>query len=106
MTLLGALALGLLSALAACQSKELGAAGADCYEAAECEPGLVCVPLQDGRRVCSSDLAQVAGSPPDRQTSDGGDGGAQPGDGGPNPPADSGQDSAPPVDAGADVSTD
>lgn len=39
-------------------------AGAECFLATDCEPGLVCVPQQNGSRICSSDLSRVAGRPP------------------------------------------
>lgn len=39
-------------------------AGAECFLATDCEPGLVCVPQSNGSRICSSDLRGVAGRPP------------------------------------------
>src|SRR5207253_1845432 len=39
-------------------------AGAECFLATDCEDGLVCVPQQNGSRICSSDLTRVAGRPP------------------------------------------
>ena len=73
-----------LSPLAACGSKsKLVPLRAECLQAAECEPGLACVPLNATTRICESDLSGVqkledAAPPPDgSRRGDGGEGGAR-----------------------------
>ncbi len=39
-------------------------AGGECFVATDCEQGLVCVPQQNGSRVCSNDLSRISGRPP------------------------------------------
>jgi hypothetical protein len=64
------LPLAIALALSACSSKaKLIAQGGECLQATDCVDGLVCVPQQDGRRICSNDLSGVqsieeAGPPP------------------------------------------
>ena len=60
-----ALVLPAVLALACSSSPALVAAGGDCFAASDCQPGLVCVPQKNGPRVCSSDLTQVTGRPPE-----------------------------------------
>jgi hypothetical protein len=50
--------------MACVPSAALVSAGGECFTATDCAPGLVCVPLKGGSRVCSSDLSQVVGQPP------------------------------------------
>lgn len=74
-------------------------AGAECFLATDCEPGLVCVPQQNGSRICSSDLSRVAGRPPpDAGPRDAGEAGDADEDA---TVEDSGQDA--PVDTGVDT---
>jgi hypothetical protein len=58
-----ALALALASpwalVLVACATNDLAVAGAECTLATDCQPGFVCVPQKDGKRVCSNDLTGV-----------------------------------------------
>ncbi|MBS2015798.1 MAG: hypothetical protein JST00_23120 [Deltaproteobacteria bacterium] len=70
-------------------------AGAECFLATDCEPGLVCVPQQNGSRICSSDLSRVAGRPPPE---------AGPRDAG--EAGDAEEDATPPEDGGTDAPTD
>jgi len=58
-----AAALGLAFLACDANTTRVGA-GAECFLATDCEPGLVCVPQQNGSRICSSDLSRVAGRPP------------------------------------------
>ncbi len=72
--------------------------GGECFLATDCAPGLICVPLRSGARLCSDDVSQVSGRPPpEAGVADAGDAG--PNDSGPVP------DAAPtdPGDAGDDV---
>jgi hypothetical protein len=49
----------------ACSTKnQLVGAGQACFLATDCEPGLVCVPQENGGRLCSDDLTRVAGDTP------------------------------------------
>ena len=49
-----------LALSSACSTKaKLIAQGGDCLQATDCEDGLVCVPQDDGRRICSNDLSGV-----------------------------------------------
>jgi hypothetical protein len=57
-----------LSCGTSCGGKqEPGELGDDCYRDADCKPGLVCVPLGEGRQ-CSNDVSGLAsnveGAPP------------------------------------------
>jgi hypothetical protein len=87
----------------ACSSRDpLAPKGAACFLAGDCEPGLVCVPQDNGNRICSDDLSQVAGKgPPDAaadvRAGEAGEGGDAPADGPPTdgPPPDTGQDTGP-----------
>lgn len=92
-----AAALGLAFSACDANTTRVGAGG-ECFLATDCEPGLVCVPQQNGSRICSSDLSRVAGRPPPeagpRDAGEAGDAGedATPEDGGPDAPADTGTD--------------
>ena len=113
-----ALVLGLLGLFGACSSGALVAAGGECFQAVDCEPGLVCIPSA-GKRVCSSDLSGIATVPPE---AGGAADAAKPGDAtiiydgakdalppppdqsvpdNNPPPQDSGNDAAPPLDSGS-----
>lgn len=62
---LAAFAAAALLGAGACADREASlGAGSRCFLASECAPGLVCVPQEDGTRVCSSDLRGVQGEPP------------------------------------------
>lgn len=89
--------------------------GEECFVATDCEPGLVCVPLRNGARVCSNDLTEVVGrAPPDGAVPE--DGGADPDDGAApdedadvpdtGVPVDAGSDTGAPADAGLDAEAD
>jgi len=52
-----------LLALSSCSESKLVGEGSDCLQATDCEPGLACVPLSDGRRVCRSDLSGAQPTP-------------------------------------------
>jgi hypothetical protein len=62
----------IIAALSACSTKaKLISEGGDCLQATDCADGLVCVPQNDGRRICSNDLSGVqtieeAAAPPPR----------------------------------------
>ena len=103
--------------LGACNaSPKLSAAGGACFQATDCEDGLVCVPQKDGSRVCSSDLSgiqtteEAGGAGDDSTTADGpldglGPDYVAPGDDGPGPdtsPPDTSvpPDTSPPQEAG------
>lgn len=92
-----ATALGLAFLACDANTTRVGA-GAECFLATDCEPGLVCVPQQNGSRICSSDLSRVAGRPPPeagpRDAGEAGDADedAAPEDGGTDAPADTGTD--------------
>jgi hypothetical protein len=93
-----------LAPQACSQQNHLAAAGESCFLANDCEPGLVCVPRQDGTRICTDDLANIAGQGPQEAgpadaNPDARDGGRR--DGANDAPADS-----PPVDTGTDTGTD
>jgi hypothetical protein len=46
--------------LTACSTKaKLAPAGGECLQATDCEPGLVCIPQTDGRRLCDNNLSSV-----------------------------------------------
>jgi hypothetical protein len=99
----GAAALAMASTvlLAACGSAKLGAAGATCLQATDCQEGLVCIPppqSQGGASHCSSDTAQIqlvedAAPPVDAAKRDSAAGDAR----APQP------DAMTPIDAGAPV---
>jgi hypothetical protein len=89
----GAFAVGAIVLACSAKAKAV-AAGGECMLAVDCEPGLVCVPQRDGRRICDSDLSGVqrlydAGRAPVDANREGGEGG----EGGET-------DGAPPRDAG------
>jgi hypothetical protein len=94
--------------ITACGTKaKLVAQGGDCLQVTDCADGLVCVPQDNGKRICSNDLSSVqttedAQAPPakDAGTKDGTTDAPAPQDTG-APPQDSGQaDTAvPPQDA-------
>lgn len=98
------------ASVACAPERVLVGAGGECFTASDCEPGLVCIPQRSGARVCSADLAQVAGRPPamgreDAATAEDAETDA------PQPDEDSGQGQpdtgvvdtgAPPVDSGSD----
>lgn len=51
--------------VAACATKPAAAgAGDECFEATDCQAGLICVPQPSGARICSNDLTKVTGRPP------------------------------------------
>jgi hypothetical protein len=78
-------------ALFACGTDpSVSAAGEECFEATDCQDGLICVPQQNGSRVCSNDLSGVSGKPPGE-------------DAGPMEAGEGGElnDGAPPTDAPA-----
>jgi hypothetical protein len=52
-------ALAPVAMLIACGSQKLGAQGATCLQATDCQEGLVCVPQPKGANVCSSDLSTI-----------------------------------------------
>jgi hypothetical protein len=52
-------ALAPLAMLIACGSQKLGAQGATCLQATDCQEGLVCVPQPKGANICSSDLSTI-----------------------------------------------
>ena len=79
-----AFACGAVGVLVACGTNNLAAAGAECTLATDCEPGLVCVPQRDGKKICSSDLTGVQrpvqpGGGGDASIGEGGEGGASDG---------------------------
>jgi len=87
-----------------CSSAKTVGAGGDCFQATDCAPGLVCVPVKVGgeQRVCTNDLTNIvstedaAADGAARPAGDAGSDGAQ-------PPKDGGGDAAPPpADAGGD----
>lgn len=49
----------------ACSDAALVAAGGECFQAIDCEPGLVCIPAAGGKSVCSSDLTGIVKVPPE-----------------------------------------
>ena len=103
--------LGALAPVIACGTTELVAAGGECSLATDCAPGLICAPVK-GSRVCTADLATVAGKPPPEAGADTGDTGAGESDAiaqpdGAKAPFDSGITNDSGVDTGlADAATD
>jgi hypothetical protein len=90
--------------LAACGTKaKLVAQGGDCLQATDCADGLVCVPQDNGKRICSNDLSSVQ-TTEDAQAPPAKDAGAKDGTADAPAPQDSGQadTAAPPQDAAAD----
>lgn len=85
--------------MGACSSKEhLVAKGEACFLATDCEPGLVCVPQDNGTRICSDDLTKIAGDTPPEA--------GPPMDANPDAPEggnDAPNDGPPPNDTGADT---
>ncbi len=83
--------------------------GGECFLAADCQPGLICVDQGDRGRICTGDLSSVTGEPPSRpeEAGDGGDGGSDAEEAGDStvPPQDAGED-VQEQDTGADVSAD
>src|SRR5580765_4110322 len=52
--------LGLSAATAACGGPAKAAGeGGECFRASECAPGLVCLALPSGEKVCTSDLTSI-----------------------------------------------
>ncbi len=105
----GALTLAVALVPQACSQKDSALAkGQPCFLASDCQPGLVCVPQNDGTRICTDDINGVAGEGPREAGRDGnmpeaGEGGDAPSDG--PPPMDTGvqdtgQDTGP-ADTGA-----
>ena len=109
-----AVVLGLLGLFGACSSGALVAEGGACFQAIDCEPGLVCI-----QQKCTKDLTSIAIVPPEAGgpmdaanpdgtiTYDGATDAPPPKDTGvpdsPPPPKDTGvPDVAPPVDSGGD----
>ncbi len=98
-----AVALGGILAACSTQAKAV-AQGGQCFQAIDCQDGLVCVPQPDGRSACTNDVSGIvhiedAAVPREAAARDGmADG--QPGDGAVSdaPPA----DTAPPVEAATD----
>ena len=112
----------LIAVLAAC-SKENAAIekGGECFFASDCAPGLICVEQRGkGVRICTDDLSEVAGDPPEMGEGDASDEAGEAGEtdgpvvisdtgtdqnvgmdtgGGQDTGVDTGQ---PPVDSGAD----
>ena len=87
-------------ALACSSSPALVAAGQECFAASDCQPGLVCVPQKNGPRVCSSDLTQVTGRPPEKRDAAMGEAGEAGADG---PVSDATQDTSTPDTAVQDA---
>jgi hypothetical protein len=94
----------------ACTSTSLVGAGGECFQAIECEPGLVCIPSAGGKRICSSDLSGIVVAVPEAGAGD-----ATPGDAtitydgagdAPPPPKDTGvpDNNPPPQDSGGNDS--
>jgi hypothetical protein len=51
--------------LAACStSAKLVGNGGDCFQAVDCEQGLVCAPQKNGKRICTGDLTGVQSNLP------------------------------------------
>jgi hypothetical protein len=51
--------------LVACSTQPAASgAGEECFQATDCQSGLICVPQPSGARLCSNDLSKVAGRPP------------------------------------------
>jgi hypothetical protein len=66
-------ALGVLTLASACATATAAGPGGECSLAADCAPGLVCVEQANKTRICTTDLARVAGKrPPDAAADDGG----------------------------------
>lgn len=57
---LAVLAVGSACTATATQVEE----GGECFVATDCMPGLVCIEQANKTRICSDDLARVAGEPP------------------------------------------
>ena len=96
--IVAALSVGLVVGLASgCSSAKTVGAGSECFQAIDCDPGLVCAPTAKGsdKRVCTNDLTNLV-STEDAAA----DAGARPGDAAADGsrPRDGGQDAAPPVD--------
>ncbi len=78
----------------ACSQKDSAVAkGQPCFLASDCQPGLVCVPQDNGSRICTDDLSGVAGEGPMEAGRDGNM--PEAGEGGRDAPSDS-----PPADTG------
>ena len=112
-----AVAVCALIAAGACSTPaKLVAQGGECHQATDCEEGLVCIPQQDGKSICDSDLSKIqktedAAPPPVHDAGTPRDGAsdapvARDGGGGTDaaPPDDgaAGVDSSSPPDAGSD----
>ncbi|WP_394839580.1 hypothetical protein LVJ94_22095 [Pendulispora rubella] len=102
--------------MASCSESKFSGEGSDCLQATDCEPGLACVPLNDGRRVCKSDLSGAQPRPEN-------DSGRRDGNAGDasrdadaavrdvnrpdtNVPDTNVPDTQPPIDSGADTASD
>jgi hypothetical protein len=97
--------MALIAAVPACSSKSNPVGpGGECFLAADCAPGLVCVEQPNKTRQCSDDLSRVAGRPPEEggAADDGaaGEGGSDAPSDRVTPPADTG-----PRDTGTVVDT-
>src|SRR6185503_21193189 len=91
--------LGLAAGWACSTSPKLVGAGGQCFQATDCQDGLVCIPLSNGGRVCSADLTSVQKVPEPPDNGDAADDG--PTDDGPldgPPPGDGPGDTGPPPD--------
>lgn len=93
-----------LGLLACSSSPKLVGAGGECFQATDCEPGLICAPQKKGPRVCSSDLTGVQSTEPgpgnDAATDGAADAPAPPGDGAVADVASPSDSGPPPVDSG------
>lgn len=59
-----ALVLGVAVLFACATPPAASGPGEECFQATDCQSGLICVPQPSGARVCSNDLTKVAGRPP------------------------------------------
>jgi hypothetical protein len=95
-----ALSLAVAVAPQACSQKDSTVAkGQPCFLASDCDPGLVCVPQDNGTRICTDDINGIAGDGPmeagaDANMPEAGEGGGDAPSDSP-PPMDSGQDTSP-----------
>jgi len=106
----GAAALACAAVGACSSSPKLVGAGGECFQATDCQDGLVCIPKRGGSSVCSSDLSSIqtteeAGGAPTDASDDGPADGPPPGDG-PLPDSEPDTvvpaDTAPPGDTGVE----
>jgi hypothetical protein len=91
----GVVTFGWVAVLAACStSAKLVGNGGECFQAVDCEQGLVCAPQKNGSRICTGDLTGVQSTLPA-----GGDAAADATvDGAPLPDAPVSPDAPPPQD--------